>query len=87
MLHPTLYAIRLPTNLGLTFDRQVSGNRTFDLNKDGMAHYGMLADLMQDVRQRSGAEVYEAVMNSAEGYLQMWERAEANTDKRHFNPL
>jgi microsomal dipeptidase-like Zn-dependent dipeptidase len=72
---------------GLTFDRQVSGNRTFDLNKDGMAHYGMLADLMQDVRQRSGAEVYEAVMNSAEGYLQMWERAEANTDKRLFNPL
>lgn len=72
---------------GLVFDKQVSGNRTFDLNKDGMAHYGMLADLMQDVRQHSGTEVYEAVMKSAEGYLQMWERAEANTDKRHFNPL
>ena len=72
---------------GLIFDKQISGNRTFDLNKDGMAHYGMMADLMQDVRERSGKDVYEALMNSAEGYLQMWERAEANTNKRHFNPL
>lgn len=72
---------------GLVFDKQVSGNRTFDLNKDGMAHYGMLADQMQDIRERSGKEVYEAVMKSAEGYLQMWERAEANTNKGHFNPL
>ena len=72
---------------GLVFDKQVSGNRTFDLNKDGMAHYGMLADQMQDIRERSGKEVYEAVMKSAEGYLQMWERTESNTDKRHFNPL
>ena len=72
---------------GLVFDRQVSGNRTFDLNRDGMAHYGMLADQMQDIRERSGKEVYEAVMKSAEGYLQMWERTEANTDNRHFNPL
>lgn len=71
---------------GLVFDRQVSGNRTFDLNKDGMAHYGMLADLMQDVRQRSGTEAYEAIMKSAEGYLQMWERAESNTTTRHIMP-
>lgn len=72
---------------GLTFDRQVSGNRTFDLNRDGMAHYGMLADQMQDVRLRAGSAVYESIMNSAEGYLQMWERAEANTNTRHANPL
>lgn len=72
---------------GLVFDRQVSGNRTFDLNRDGMAHYGLLADVMEDVRQRSGSEAYEAIMNSAEGYLQMWERAAASTGTRHVSPL
>jgi microsomal dipeptidase-like Zn-dependent dipeptidase len=72
---------------GLTFDRQVSGNRTFDLNRDGMAHYGLLADLLQDIRERSGSDAYEAIMKSAEGYLQMWERAEANSDKRHVTPF
>lgn len=72
---------------GLTFDRQVSGNRTFDLNRDGMAHYGLLADQMQDFRERAGSEAYEAIMNSAEGYLQMWERAAASTNTRHVSPL
>ena len=75
------------SEFGLVFDRQVSGNRTFDLNRDGMAHYGLLADQVQDFRERAGTEVYEAIMNSAEGYLQMWERAEANTDTRYVNPI
>jgi microsomal dipeptidase-like Zn-dependent dipeptidase len=75
------------SEFGLAFDRQVSGNRTFDFNRDGMAHYGMLADWLQDVRERAGAEPYEAIMNSAEGYLQMWERAAANTDTRHASPF
>lgn len=64
---------------GLTFYRQVSGNRTFDLNQDGMAHYGMLPDLMasyaQWMRGSGQQEMYESMMNSAESYLQMWERA------------
>ena len=72
---------------GLIFDRQVSGNRTFNLNRDGMAHYGMLADQIQDIREHSGPEAYEAIMKSAEGYLQMWERAEANRILTHHNPL
>lgn len=72
---------------GLVFDRQVSGNRTLDLNRDGVAHYGLVADEIEDIRQRAGSETYEAIMNSAEGYLQMWERAQANTDTRHVNPL
>ncbi|MDO8332184.1 MAG: membrane dipeptidase [Fluviicoccus sp.] len=75
------------SEFGLVFDRQVSGNRTFDLNRDGMAHYGMLADQIQDIRERSGPAVYEAVMKSAEGYLQMWERAAANRNLNHVNPL
>lgn len=75
------------TEFGLTVDRQQSGNRTFDLNVDGMAHYGMVADHIQDIRERASSRIYEAVMNSAEAYLQMWERAEANDDHSYVNPL
>jgi hypothetical protein len=83
------YPLQYPftTEFGLTFDRQVSGNRTFDLNKEGVAHYGMLADQIQDIRMLSGTPVYEAVMNSAEAFLQMWERAVVNNDTQYINPL
>ena len=74
------------SEFGLTFDRQVSGNRTFDYNGDGMAHYGMLADHLEDIRRLSGSRIYEALMNSAEGYLQMWERAEENSNAQYINP-
>ena len=72
---------------GFRFDRQRSGHRVFDVNNEGLAHYGLLADLINDTRERQSAEVYEALMNSAEGYLQMWERAEANNTSGHVNPL
>ena len=75
------------SEFGLVFDRQVSGNRVFDLNRDGIAHYGMVADHLQDVRERAGARVYNALMESAEAYLQMWERAESSLDSHYVNPL
>jgi len=64
---------------GVTFNPQVTGDRTFSFNKDGFAHYGMLPEQMESYRvslTNSGdAEIYESMMNSAESYLQMWERA------------
>ena len=72
---------------GFTFDKQVSGNRIFDLNTDGIAHYGLLGDQIEDMRQRSSNRVYEAVMNSAEGYIQMWERAVASPETDYYNPI
>ena len=75
------------TEFGMKVYRQRSGHRVFDLNNEGLAHYGLLADLIEDTRQQQGGEVYEALMNSAEGYLQMWERAEANNTSGHVNPL
>lgn len=77
MVRPLNYPFT--TEFGTTFYRQVSGNRTFDLNQDGMAHYGLLADLMasyaQWMRDSGQPDMYESLMNSAESYLQMWERA------------
>ena len=75
------------SEFGLVFDKQVSGNRVFDLNQDGIAHYGLVADHLQDIREQASSRVYEAVMNSAEAYLQMWERAEANTNTAYVDPL
>jgi len=75
------------SEFGLVFDKQVSGNRVFDLNQDGIAHYGMVADHLQDIREQSSSRIYEAVMNSAEAYLQMWERSEGNTNTDFVNPL
>lgn len=75
------------TEFGLTFDKQKSGNRVFDLNTDGIAHYGMVADHVQDIREQAPQRIYESVMNSAEAYIQMWERAEASPDTPHYDPL
>ncbi len=76
------------SEFGLVFDRQISGNRVIDYNVEGMAHYGMLADHIQDVRERAPSRIYEAMMNSAEAYLQMWERAQSNSiNPNHSNPL
>lgn len=72
---------------GLTFERQISGNRVFDINKDGVAHYGLVPDHVQDIREHASSRIYNAVMNSAEAYLQMWERSEASPFTPHFNPL
>ncbi|MCG7488250.1 dipeptidase [Vibrio sp. Of14-4] len=75
------------SEFGLVFDKQVSGNRVFDFNQEGMAHYGMLADHIQDMREQGSARVYEAVMNSAEAYIQMWERSEANNSEPYIEAV
>ena len=66
---------------GIQFDQQgEAGGRKFDLATDGVAHYGMLADHIAQVRSDAQAlgkpYVYESLMNSAEQYLRMWEAAE-----------
>jgi microsomal dipeptidase-like Zn-dependent dipeptidase len=58
------------------FDRQRTGQRSFDLNIDGVAHYGLIADLLADVQQQPGGEqALRTLFGSAEAYLQMWGRA------------
>lgn len=74
--NPLIYPFE--TEFGTRIDKQKTGNRIFDLNKDGIAHYGLVADHVQDIRNQASPRVYEAIMNSAEGYLQMWERSVAN---------
>jgi hypothetical protein len=58
----------------VTFDRQVTGERVYDINAEGWAHYGLVADIVEEVRVEGGAAALNALYHSAEAYLQMWER-------------
>ncbi|MEA2369318.1 MAG: hypothetical protein QOH38_2036 [Thermoleophilaceae bacterium] len=60
----------------VTLGRQRSGNRTFDYNKDGVAHYGLYADWYEDVRHLGGKKMGADMWRASEAYLEMWERAD-----------
>lgn len=59
------------------FVRAVAGRRKFDLNKDGVAHYGQYADLLAHMRGLAGGKrAGRLLFRSAEAYLRTWRRAE-----------
>ena len=60
---------------GVTIDKQVSGTRTYNINADGVSHYGLYPDWIEDLRQQAGDEIVDDLTRGAEAYLQMWERA------------
>ena len=73
---PVTYPFRaLYCNVRL--QRQQSGTRSFDLNTDGVAHYGLIADLLADMQQHGGGKAVRSLFRSAEAYLRMWELAYA----------
>ncbi|HEX4917244.1 MAG TPA: peptidase M19 [Limnobacter sp.] len=45
------------------------------IDEVGMAHYGMVADFVEEVRLEGGPEAIDALYNSAEVYVRMWENA------------
>jgi hypothetical protein len=55
--------------------RERTGSRTFDLNADGVAHYGLIPDLLADMQQHGGGGPLRSLFRSAEAYLRMWELA------------
>jgi len=61
---------------GVTINKQQSGEHTFDINEDGIAHYGLFPDWVEGLRQLGGDAIVNDMANGAEAYLQMWERAE-----------
>jgi microsomal dipeptidase-like Zn-dependent dipeptidase len=73
--HPLHYPFT-PFYCDVTVSRETTGQRTFDLNKDGVAHYGLLPDLLADVQQQKGGRrALHPLLHSAEAYLEMWGRA------------
>jgi microsomal dipeptidase-like Zn-dependent dipeptidase len=61
---------------GQPMAKGVVGNKAFDVNFDGVAHVGMLPDLIADL-QVMGLAMADLcpLLNSAEGYVRVWERA------------
>jgi microsomal dipeptidase-like Zn-dependent dipeptidase len=61
----------------VSFARQRTGTRAFDVNTDGVAHYGLIPDLLAGTQGTPGGRRALALLfRSAEAYLQTWERAE-----------
>jgi hypothetical protein len=59
----------------VTFDRAPWGQRTFDINADGVANYGLWPDWIEAVRRGGGEARLDALFRSAEDYLRMWDAA------------
>lgn len=65
----------------VTFTQPKTGVRSFDYATEGVAHYGMLAEWVENLRQvdaADDADIMGIFMNSAEAYLQMWERVQGH---------
>lgn len=62
----------------VTFTEPSVGNRVLDFNTEGLVHIGLLPELIEDARRTGSTdEDLEPLFRSAEGYLRMWETAEA----------
>jgi hypothetical protein len=60
---------------GVTVDQQRSGERVYDINTDGVAHYGLYPDWLEDLKVQAGQPIVDDLARGAEAYLQTWERA------------
>jgi hypothetical protein len=59
----------------VTFERQKTGERTFDYANEGVSHYGLYADWFNDIDRQGGKQLADDMWNGAEAYIEMWERA------------
>ena len=59
----------------VTLGHQVSGQRVYDINVDGVAHYGLYPDWIEDLRVLAGPQIIRDMARGPEAYLEMWERA------------
>ncbi|MFP5305757.1 MAG: peptidase M19 [Gammaproteobacteria bacterium] len=60
----------------LSFELQTvpESGKSWHIDEVGTAHYGMVADYVEEVRLEGGREALDALYHSAEAYLQMWEQ-------------
>jgi len=72
----------------VTFDQPSVGNRTLDFNTEGLAHIGLLPELIEDVRGDGVSDAdLEPLFRSAEAYIRMWEKAEARAAALPEKPI
>ncbi|MDR7087573.1 hypothetical protein J2X11_002412 [Aeromicrobium panaciterrae] len=71
---------------GVTIDKQVSGERVYDINVDGVSHYGLYPDWIEDLRKQGGAAIADDMARGSEAYLDTWERAQGVTNDACRDP-
>ncbi|MBC9715994.1 discoidin domain-containing protein [Streptomyces sp. TRM66268-LWL] len=76
--NPVKYPYR-STDGGSLIDKQTTGERTWDFNTDGAAHYGMVPDWIEDIRIVGGQGVVDDLFSGAESYLRTWGKSEQHT--------
>ena len=59
----------------VTLNRLTTGQRTWDVNVDGVANYGLVPDWIEDIRILGGQAVVDDLNRGAEQYLRTWEGA------------
>lgn len=83
-LYPGLYNESVVDPAKVRFQRQVTGKRTFDVNYDGMAHYGLLPDYIKDRQVQDPSLTLNGFFHGAEAYLRMLERVERYHADPHY---
>lgn len=73
---PLRYPFTSPVDPSVTLDRQRTGVRTWDLNTDGVANYGLVPDWLADIHNLGGQEITTDLARGAETYLTMWHQTE-----------
>jgi len=57
------------------FPRARMGPVTWDYNRDGVAHYGMLPDFMRALENAGGTSEVQVLFNGAQAFFETWSRA------------
>ncbi len=81
---PHLLGLTYPfiaTVTGVALDRSQIGQKNYDINDDGLAHVGMLPDLIANLSALGVTEKeLDPLLNSADYYIALWNRAVLRTD-------
>ncbi|MFE2110110.1 discoidin domain-containing protein [Kitasatospora sp. NPDC059463] len=73
--NPVRYPFRTADG-GSVVERATAGSRTWDVNTDGAAHYGLVPDWLEDIRLVGGQGVIDDLFRGAESYLTTWGASE-----------
>jgi hypothetical protein len=62
-----------------SFPRSRLGDKEWDYNRDGVAHYGMLADFLKDARTAPNGEnlIENNLMQGAQYFVDTWKKCES----------
>ncbi|HEY9251347.1 MAG TPA: discoidin domain-containing protein [Nocardioides sp.] len=75
---PVTYPFR-SVDGGSLIDKQVTGERVWDVNTDGGAHVGLVPDWIEQIRRLGGTEAVQDLMGGAQSYLDTWGAASGYT--------